>query len=277
MEFVELSDGTHLRTWTTGTATARPPVILVHGGPGLWDYLAPIAELLEDLAVVHRFDQRGCGGSDPSDEQTMQRLSDDIDELRRHWGHEQIVVIGHSFGATLALTYAAAYPAHVARVAYLSGVGLGDWYTPYDRERNLRLSDEQRDRLTALQLQSRSPDEETELRVLSWVTDHADREQAWAWALEDAAVPFPINFGANKVINAETDSWTDDHQAAVAASLPMPVWLVHGTGDPRPASAVRDLAECIPDHEVHLIEGAGHSLWRERPDALREVLKAFLG
>ncbi|TCN44552.1 alpha/beta hydrolase family protein [Kribbella orskensis] len=125
MEFVALPDGTRLRTWTTGTATARPPVILVHGGPGLWDYLEPAAALLGDLTVVHRFDQRGCGGSDPSDEQTLQRLCDDIDELRRHWGHEQVVVIGHSFGATLALSYAAACPSRVARVGYLSGVGLG--------------------------------------------------------------------------------------------------------------------------------------------------------
>ena len=287
MEFVALSDGTRLRTWTTGTATARtatttgtattrPPVILVHGGPGLWDYLEPVATLLDDLTVVHRFDQRGCGGSDPSDEQTMQRLCDDIDELRRHWGHEQIVVIGHSFGATLALTYAAAHPEHVARVGYLSGVGLGDWYTPYDRERTLRMSDEQSARLTELQRQSRNAEEEIEFRALSWFTDHANRERAWTWALEDAAVPFPINFAANKAINAETNSWTDDHQAAVAASLPMPVWLVHGTGDPRPASAVRALAEHIPDHRLHLIEGAGHSLWRERPDALREVLQALL-
>jgi proline iminopeptidase len=31
-----MDDGVRLRTWTTGTRTARPPVILLHGGPGLW-------------------------------------------------------------------------------------------------------------------------------------------------------------------------------------------------------------------------------------------------
>ncbi|WP_051084697.1 alpha/beta fold hydrolase [Kribbella catacumbae] len=200
MDLVRLSDGIRLRTWTTGTATAAPPVILLHGGPGLWDYLAPVASMLADLTVVHRFDQRGCGGSDPSDDQTMRRHQDDIEELRRYWGHEQVVVIGHSFGAKLALTYAAAYPTHVAKVGHFSGVGLGDWRTPYYEERARRMTSEQLARLTALQTSDRgggvgaetaerSPEEETEFRALSWFTDHVDREHAWQWALEDAAVP----------------------------------------------------------------------------------------
>jgi len=32
----------------------------------MWEYLEPVARMLEPLTVVHRFDQRGCGGSDPS-------------------------------------------------------------------------------------------------------------------------------------------------------------------------------------------------------------------
>lgn len=275
MDQVRLSDGTRLRTWTSGTPTAAPPVILLHGGPGLWDYLEPMAAMMDDLAVVHRFDQRGCGGSDPSDNQTMQRLQDDIDELRQHWGHEQVVVLGHSFGAKLALTYAAAYPQHVLRVGHFSGVGLGDWHTPYYDERDRRMTPEQVKRLNSLQA-GRTAEEETEFRVLSWFTDHVDREHAWQWALEDAAVPYPINFAANRALATEVDSWPDDDFARLVAGLTMPVWLVHGTGDPRPASAVQALAEHIPDHELRLIEGAGHSLWRERPDALRQVLKEFL-
>lgn len=275
MDQVRLSDGTRLRTWTSGTPTAAPPVILLHGGPGLWDYLEPMAAMMDDLTVVHRFDQRGCGGSDPSDNQTMQRLQDDIDELRQHWGHEQVVVLGHSFGAKLALTYAAAYPQHVLKVGHFSGVGLGDWHTPYYDERDRRMTPEQVKRLNSLQA-GRTAEEETEFRVLSWFTDHVDREHAWQWALEDAAVPYPINFAANRALATEVDSWPDDDFARLVAGLTMPVWLVHGTGDPRPASAVQALAEHIPDHELRLIEGAGHSLWRERPDALRQVLKEFL-
>jgi proline iminopeptidase len=272
---VELSDGVRLRTYTSGTPSAAPPVVLLHGGPGLWDYLEPLADLIEGR-VVHRFDQRGCGGSDPSGEQTMKRLQDDIEELRVHWGYEKIVVIGHSFGATLALRYAAAYPSSVDRVGFLAGLGLGDWRTPNDEVVQRRMTPSQQERLEQLTGRKRSQEQETEFRALSWFTDHADREQAWKWALEDAAFPYPINFAANRAINAETDSWSDEDRARTAAAVTAPVWFVHGDGDPRPASAVRELAKHVAEHEFRLIEGAGHSLRRERPDATRAVLAELL-
>ncbi|WP_051084698.1 alpha/beta fold hydrolase [Kribbella catacumbae] len=85
-----------------------------------------------------------------------------------------------------------------------------------------------------------------------------------------------LNFDANQALTAETGSWSDDELASLVAGLPMPVWFVHGTGDPRPASAVQALAQHVPDHELRLIEGAGHSPWREQPTAFRQVLKEFL-
>ena len=114
VELVETEDGTRLRTWTDGHHTELPPVLLVHGGPGMWDYLEPVARMLEAHTVVHRYDQRGCGGSDPSEDHTVARYVADIDALRRHWRHDAWVVMGHSFGATLAFTYAAAHPRHTA-------------------------------------------------------------------------------------------------------------------------------------------------------------------
>jgi proline iminopeptidase len=273
---VELSDGVRLRTYSSGTPSAAPPVVLLHGGPGLWDYLEPIAGLI-DGRLVHRFDQRGCGGSDPSDEQTMKRLADDIEELRLYWGHEKIVVIGHSFGSTLALDYAVAYPDSVLRVGFLAGLGQGDWRTPYFAEQQRRMTAAQHDRLEELTGRKRSQEEETEFRALSWFTDHADREQAWKWALEDAAVPRAINFAANRALSGETFARTDEDRARTAAAITAPVWFVHGDGDPRPASAVQELAKHVAQHEFRLIEGAGHSLYRERPDATRAVLAEIVG
>jgi len=268
------SDGVRLWTVTTGTTTSAPPVVILHGGPGLWDDYAVLAEMLDDLTVVHRFDQRGCGRSGPSDEQTMARLAQDIDELREYWGHERIVVAGHSAGATLALIYAASYPDHAAGVVYLGGVGIGDWRTPYYEELGRRMTPAQRDRLEALSGSTRTPDEEIGFRVLSWFTSHADQSMAMTWAREEASVDLPINFVANRTLNDETKAWPDDYLAGLAATLTMPVAFIHGDGDPRPMSAVRELAAHIPHHTFELIPGAGHSPWRERPELLRKVVRA---
>ena len=250
--------------------------MILHGGPGLWDDYAVLAEMLDDLTVVHRFDQRGCGRSGPSDQQTMARLAQDIDELREYWGHEQVVVLGHSAGATLAVIYAATYPGRTARVVYLGGVGIGDWRPPYYAELERRMTPDQRDRLDALAGSPRTPDEEIEFRVLSWFTSHADQSMALTWAHEEASVDLPINFAANRALNDETKSWPASYLTGLAATLPMPVTFIHGDGDPRPVSYVQDLAKHAPHHTFHLIPGAGHSPWREQPERLRRLLREIL-
>ncbi|MFI5930892.1 alpha/beta fold hydrolase [Actinoplanes sp. NPDC051494] len=269
---IEVDDGVRLRTWTTGSAAGHPPVLLLHGGPGLWDYLEPVARLLDPLTVVHRFDQRGCGGSDPSDEQSIARTVADIEALRDHWGHDSWIVAGHSFGANLAYAYAASCAGNTAALIYLSGTGAGDWRTDYHRTRAERMTPEQQGRLAHLEsLPARSPADETEYRALSWCTDFADPATAWQHALADAATDLPINYAANRALTAETPDLL-----AQASHLTMPTWFIHGDRDPRPAHTVRTLAAAVPTSRFCLIEGAGHKPWVERPHELGGLLKSIV-
>jgi proline iminopeptidase len=297
MRMVETDDGVRLRTWTTGTATGLPPVLLIHGGPGLWDYLGPVARMLEPLTTVHRFDHRGCGGSDASDAHTFARYRADIESLRRQWGHETWSVVGHSFGATLAFAYAVAHPDRTSALGYLSGPGLGDWRGPAAAEAARRMTPRQRQRRAELEERAnRTRDEEIEYRALCWFTDHADREHAWEWAVEDASVDHPINWTANRALMAETrrhaeaellaeaESSADRprllrrsaaHPGSGAGRIGMPCWFIHGAGDPRPVSTVAALAAAIPQATLNVIEGAGHHPWRERPGELTTLLRAL--
>src|SRR6476620_900121 len=236
-QLVEVDDGTRLRTWTTGTRGVLPPVVLLHGGPGLWDYLEPVAGMVEHLTVVHRFDQRGCGGSDTSDEQTVARHVADIDALRRHFGYEQWTVVGHSFGATLAFRYAVTHRESTAAMVHLSGVGVGDWRTRYAEERQRRMTAHQQQRLTELEARTdRTASEEQEFRALSWFTDYADPARGWEMALARARTEQVINIEANQVLNAETRRWSAAEILDQARNLTMPCWFVHGACDPRPST-----------------------------------------
>ena len=277
VELVETDDGIRLRTWTDGQPTELPPVLLVHGGPGMWDYLEPVARMLESHTVVHRYDQRGCGGSDPSDDHTVARYVADIDALRRHWRHDAWVVMGHSFGATLAFAYAVAHPRHTAALGYLNGTGVGDWRTPYRHERQRRMTIAQQERLAELtDSSSRSDTEELEFRTLSWFTDYADPDRGWSLAARDARLDLPINFVANRMLNLETVSRTAADVLTQARNLRMPCWFIHASGDPRPFTTVEDLASATPGGGTHLIEQAGHQPWHENPDALRNLLQRLV-
>ena len=136
--------------WTATQGRGRP-VVLCHGGPGIYDYLGPVAAVIDDIATVHRYDQRGCGRSQDLGPYDVTTFVDDLDALRAHWGYEAWTVIGHSWGASLALMYAIQYPKRTARLVYSSGTGIDPaWHQEYRRVREAKLPPAERKRFRLL-------------------------------------------------------------------------------------------------------------------------------
>lgn len=135
---VTLGDGATIWTATSGVG---PPAVWCHGGPGLWDYLDPVASLFDDHLTSIRFDQRGCGRSTGSGPFAIAQAVNDLDQVRDAFNLSRWVVVGHSWGAELALRYAASHPKRTTAVVYIAGVGAGDGFRPaYVAERDRRLA-----------------------------------------------------------------------------------------------------------------------------------------
>ena len=116
------------------------PAVYLHGGPGSGS--TPGARRNFDPETYHAvFDQRGCGRSRPlaSDARadlktnTTDHLVADLERLRGRLGIERWVVVGVSWGVTLALVYAERYPERVSGMvlgAVTSGRGREtEWIT----------------------------------------------------------------------------------------------------------------------------------------------------
>lgn len=98
------------------------PALMVHGGPG--SGCAPAHLNLFDLSAyrVALVDQRNCGKSRPpaSDPQTdlsantTANLVADFERVREHLEIDRRLVVGGSWGSTLALAYAEAHPDRVS-------------------------------------------------------------------------------------------------------------------------------------------------------------------
>ncbi|MGE3623805.1 MAG: prolyl aminopeptidase [Bdellovibrionales bacterium] len=89
------------------------PVVFLHGGPGAG--ATPAHRRFFDPSAwrIIIFDQRGAGRSQPLGEtrdNTTDLLIEDIEKLRRERGIERWHVFGGSWGSTLAIAYAEAYP-----------------------------------------------------------------------------------------------------------------------------------------------------------------------
>jgi pimeloyl-ACP methyl ester carboxylesterase len=100
-------------------------MLLLHGlasNSRIWDLTAPL--LCERFRVV-ALDQRGHGLSSKPGSYSFSETTADTAELARQLGLERPVVVGHSWGASVALQYAVDHPAQVAGVALIDG-GLYD-------------------------------------------------------------------------------------------------------------------------------------------------------
>ncbi len=108
------------REWAGGDA--RPPVLLIHGlasSKRIWDLVGPI--LGRERRVV-ALDQRGHGESDkPDDGYDVEQIVRDDRALAEALGLRLPVVVGHSWGAAVALAYAALYPYGVSAVVLVDG------------------------------------------------------------------------------------------------------------------------------------------------------------
>lgn len=98
-------------------------ILNIHGGPGLQsqEKYAQLFDLNRYRVII--FDQRGCGKSacvDPYYRNTLQDILEDMERIRTHLTIDNWFVNGGSWGSTVALAYAQAYPASTRGVLVAS-------------------------------------------------------------------------------------------------------------------------------------------------------------
>ncbi|GBF05103.1 alpha/beta hydrolase fold protein [Deinococcus aerius] len=110
-----------------------PPLLLLNGGGGCPNYLAPVAELLPGFRCLLP-DPRGTGRSTGGVYGLTTALSD-LEAIREALGLDRWAVLGHSWGADLGLAYTLAHPERVTRLVSWAGTGVQndrDWHAAYE-------------------------------------------------------------------------------------------------------------------------------------------------
>jgi len=248
----QMTDEAQIRWIAVGNKTQGLPVVMLHGGPGLPDYLGDLAPVIADLAPVYRYDQRGTGRSEWQGHHFLARHVDDLAELLDAWGVTKALLL-------------------------LCGPFVGDWRTAYRAERARRMTAAQQERLRELEaLPHRTEEEEVELLTLAWSTDHADPHRGWRWAAHGAQRRRPVNWAMNSELGKEDRADPlEQHLDKLRACVPARTELLGGTDDPRPLSALESLALRL-DVALTRIEGGGHEPWLERPESVRRHLRRFV-
>ncbi|MFO0548522.1 MAG: alpha/beta hydrolase [Polyangiaceae bacterium] len=261
-----------------GPASAMP-ILLLHGGPGLWDYLGEVGAALSDLGEVMSYDQRACGRS-TGGLHDLARAVADLDAVAAAFTREPLVLVGHSWGASLALAYCLAHPERVRGVVYACGVGVDpNWRLSFTRRfaamtTGLELP-------TLVEIEIAPPEERArltrEILVRRWAVELVHSRGAEARAATLLVPGVVLNLDLTRSLSPEVAETLEGEEVlARARKLDMPFLLVHGELDPRPIESVEPLARALPHAELVRLSMAGHFAWLDDPQGFFGAIRQFV-
>jgi proline iminopeptidase len=261
------------RLWTAAAGSGFP-LVTCHGGPGLWDMFGSFTTTLTPRLRVIRWDQRGCGRSGRDGPYRLDRFVADLDAVRAGHGLEHMALLGHSWGAALALLYALEHPGRVSRLIYVSGTGIGwDWREPFQRNMAAALVPHA-GRIAELEAADPMPTRDRELAILRWSAEFTGPD-ALSLARGMATPWFGINHDAHQDLWSELErAWPQPELAAACARLDVPVLIIDGERDLRPRWATDSLADALP-RVTRVTLPAGHVPWLEVPGEFATTVSDF--
>jgi pimeloyl-ACP methyl ester carboxylesterase len=236
-------------------------VIVLHGGPAAAGEAAPIAHRLAETCQVLEPWQRGSGSTPLSVDRHIADLHEVVEGCCA--GHRPALV-GESWGAMLALAYAAAHP-DAAGPIVLIGCGSFD---PEARKRLHTTLEERMDsdlRQQLQGLQAEIPDDRRRLaKTFELTMSLYDFD-----LLPDVQPP---QFNENFDVQAHLETWQDMVRLQEQGVYPVafsiiesPVLMLHGADDPHPGQMIRDsLLPYLPQLVYHELPRCGHRPWFER-------------
>jgi proline iminopeptidase len=283
---LDVGDGNRVYWEACGNPMGKPAVVL-HGGPG--SGCAPLWRRLFDPERyrIILFDQRGCGrstphASDPATDlatNTTWHLIDDVERLRGALDIEQWLVLGGSWGSTLALVYAQGHPSCVSEMVLFSITTTGrrevEWVTRHAGRFFPEAWERFRDGVPAAERDGSLVD--AYARLLHDPDATVRQEAAMAWcAWEDAHVAvrsdrcpdpryedpaFRMAFARLVTHYWRHAAWLEEGKLLRGAALLAGIRgvLVHGRIDvSSPPDVAWALARAWPGSELTLVDDAGH-------------------
>jgi proline iminopeptidase len=254
-------------------AGAGPTLLLLHGGPGMTDYLDLLEPELAGWRTV-RYQQRGLPPSTAEGPFTVERNVADAVAVLSELRTGPVFVLGHSWGGFLALQLAVARPDLVTGLVIVDPLGaIGDGgMAELDRGLTGRLTPAAADELAAVAARLSGPDathrDQVAALALLWPGYFADPA---------SAPPPPDGLDVSEQVNEETvGSAVASIESGFAGRLgavTTPAVFVLGEQSPLPpALAGQPTAAAMPRAEVRLIPAAGHLPWHEQPGCVAAAL-----
>jgi 2-succinyl-6-hydroxy-2,4-cyclohexadiene-1-carboxylate synthase len=246
-----------------------PPILLLHGFTGSSIDWQMIADELSRQYRVITLDLPGHGKTviDPPDEETysMRWTAVDISYILDELEIEQVHLVGYSMGGRMALYFAINHGQRLQTLTLAST-------TPGIEDDDAREERKKEDRELA---------DNIEEKGIDWFVAHWQSLPLWH-TQNDALKERLRTRRAQNDPEGLAYSLRGMGQGAMPSlwgdlgRLPIPVKLIAGEDDEKYVKITQRMDKLIPDSDVTLVNGAGHAVHVENPEAVTGALLAFL-
>jgi proline iminopeptidase len=279
------SSSLHVRTIGSGR-----PVIVLHGGPDFdYGYFLPELDRFKDSLQLIYYDQRGRGRSaDHVRPEAVTLASDvnDLDIVRQHFRLESPVILGHSWGAVLALEYVLRHPARASHLILMNPAPASASDVALLRKAYLAKLGPEMDRQRAIVASAayQAGDPET---VAARYRIHFKPALVRAEDYEKLMARMKAGFirqGSEGILKAqavETQLYRDTWDVPGYDLLPklralnIPTLVIAGDRDFIPVEVAEHIARAIPNASIVTINGCGHFSYLECADEVRSAVDDF--
>lgn len=252
----------------------KPALIVMHGGPG-FDHstLRPYFDRFAGSHQVLYLDHRGNGRSGGAPETwNLAQWGRDVKGLCDALGIERPHVYGNSFGGMVAMSYAAQFPDHPAKLILSSTAArlhLDETYRLMEQRGGAEAGAIARRFWSAPDRQAMLDYQRVCLPLYNPGPPNAQMAEAWQRAIQRPEVAAHFILGEMRTMDA----------SAGLSRILCPTLVIGGGYDPiTPPVCSEEIAALIPRAlvELQIFPQAGHGVHRDEPEAAETVLRGFL-
>lgn len=255
------------------------PILIINGGPGMnSEGFSALAQELGKTNLAILYDQRGTGQSTISEvstkTMTMDLMVEDIETIRKHFGFEQWIVLGHSFGGMLASFYLKKHPECIKSLI-LSGSGGFDLSITRNLNLTSRLSATERDSLNYWTRRISQGDTTYQARYNRGYY----LAPAYVYNRKHAPIIAERLTQGNSTINSmlwQNIRAIDFDCSEAYKNFTRPVLIIQGKQDVMGDTIANEAHKLLSNSQLVFIDKCAHYGWLEQPEQYFSTIYQFL-
>lgn len=258
------------------------PLVVLHGGPGLsHDYFLPHLLPLAKRFQLILFDQRAQGQSSlelDASQMSVQALVDDIEGIRQAFGLQKIHLMAHSWGASIAIRYAAQYPESLQSLILVSAVPLNPQAFEEKMQSMPRPAQHPQDSLERAELMASEAfkNQETaaieKLLLLNFRRSAYDRNNMKKLNLNLR----PTFSEGSQILGGMGPEGMVYDLTETAKKITCPTLVIHGKADIIPLEISLETDRTIPNASLRQLMKSGHFPFVEEPGKFNKIISKWM-